>query len=220
MADYIPDADPDFNNWQTNFVSYLQTHQSRLGLSNAEMTSLIEVQSRWETAYEEHLNAQAAAQGARQQKDDSRQTWEQALRNQSRKLQSNENITNSDRATLGLTIPTGSRSTTGVPTSRPVVLIAETKPLSHTLRFFDENTPNRRAKPKGVMGAEVWIKIGDAPPNSSDDLQFLGLDTRTPYISEFDTEDGGKTAYYRLRWVNSKGEQGPWSDLVSASIAG
>ncbi|MGE0482388.1 MAG: hypothetical protein AB7Q17_18165, partial [Phycisphaerae bacterium] len=39
--------------------------------------------------------------------------------------------------------------------------------LLHTLRFSDESTPTRRRKPRGVLGAEVWVALanpGDAPP--------------------------------------------------------
>ncbi|MGQ0627317.1 MAG: hypothetical protein ACT4PL_04355 [Phycisphaerales bacterium] len=29
----------------------------------------------------------------------------------------------------------------------------------------------------------------------------------------------GKTAYYALRWVNTRGERGPWSDVTTATVA-
>lgn len=218
MADYIPSPDSDFNNWQINFVNYQQANKAELNVSDEEISTLIAAQSRWEISYEAHLKAQAAAQSARQQKDEDRHAWENAIRNQVRKLQASDTITNGQRAALGITIPESHRTPASVPTTRPVVIIAESKPLSHTVRFFDETTPNRRAKPAGVMGAEVWVKIGDAPPANTDELKFIGLDTRTPYVSEFDSADGGKTAYYRLRWVNPKGKPGPWSDIVSAPI--
>lgn len=220
MADYLPSPDAAFNNWQINFVNYLQNHPNNLDLDDEELAKLLAAQSQWETAYEGHLNAQSVAQSACQAKEDSRKAWEQEIRSQVRKLQSSDKVTNADRAALGITVPSDSRSSAGVPSSRPIVIVAESKPLSHTLHFFDENTPNRRAKPTGVMGAEVWVKVSDTPPKGSDDLQFLGLDTRTPYVSAFEDEDAGKTAYYRLRWVNRKGDQGPWSDVVSASILG
>jgi len=218
MPDYIPSPDNNFNNWQINFVSNLQTNKAELSVSDEDLATIIATQSRWETSYESHLNAQAAAQSARRQKDEDRQAWENEIRGQVRKLQASDTITNAQRAALGITVPESNRTPAGVPTTRPVVIIAETKPLSHTVRFFDEATPNRRAKPAGVMGAEVWVKIGDAPPTNTDELRFIGLDTRTPYVSEFESEDAGKTAYYRLRWVNPKGKPGPWSDIVSAPI--
>lgn len=44
------------------------------------------------------------------------------------------------------------------------------------------------------------------------------MDTRTPYMVDFPTEDGGKTAHYMLRSVTTTGEKGPWSQTGSATI--
>ena len=218
MPSYIPAADTDFNNWQQNFLNNLQTEAANLDITQEDLNALLTGQTAWESDYEAHLAAQSAAQSARQQKDDSRQAWENQLRAQVRKLQASETITNAQRAALGITVSDGSRAAIGAPTTRPLANIAATASLSHTVRFVDEATPTRRAKPNGVMGAEVWVAIGDAPPTNLDEMQFLGLDTRTPYVSEFDSEDIGKTAYYRLRWVNRRGEAGPWGDIISAAI--
>jgi hypothetical protein len=52
------------------------------------------------------------------------------------------------------------------------------------------------------------------------ELSFLALDSRTPYLAEYDGEDAGKTAHYMLRWVSARGEVGPWSVTVSATVGG
>ena len=44
------------------------------------------------------------------------------------------------------------------------------------------------------------------------------LDTRTPYTADYAGADAKKTAHYMLRWVNTKGEKGPWSETASATI--
>jgi hypothetical protein len=31
--------------------------------------------------------------------------------------------------------------------------------------------------------------------------------------------DGGKTAVYMVRWVNTQGEKGPWSEITTATVA-
>jgi hypothetical protein len=49
---------------------------------------------------------------------------------------------------------------------------------------------------------------------------FVALDTSTPYLLEHDAADAGKLAHYLLRWVNTRSETGPWSETVSATIAG
>lgn len=47
---------------------------------------------------------------------------------------------------------------------------------------------------------------------------FLALDTKTPYLADWTGADTGKVAHYMLRWVNTRGEKGPWSETVSAPI--
>jgi hypothetical protein len=46
------------------------------------------------------------------------------------------------------------------------------------------------------------------------------LDVANSYVAEFEGKDAGKTAYYMLRWVTTRGEKGPWSETVAATIAG
>jgi hypothetical protein len=50
---------------------------------------------------------------------------------------------------------------------------------------MDETTPDSRAKPEGVMDCEIWVKVGDPAPTDPDQLQFLGTDTRTPYVATY-----------------------------------
>jgi hypothetical protein len=45
-------------------------------------------------------------------------------------------------------------------------------------------------------------------------------DAASPYVAEFEGRDAGKTAYYVLRWVTTRGEKGLWSETVAATIAG
>jgi len=218
MADFIPGADNDFEPWQTNFVTYAQAHPQDLGLTPEQLATLTTGQTDWQNAYNTHLQAQTTAQSAHQQKDDIRSTFEQLVRTLARQLQSNPTVTNSQRVALGLTVSTGTRTATSIPTTRPLATLSNPGAYRHTINFVDESTPTRRAKPDGVMGAEIWVKVGDPAPKSPSELTFLGLDTQTPYIAEFEATDSGKTAYYQLRWVNRKGEQGPWSTLTSGMI--
>ena len=70
----------------------------------------------------------------------------------------------------------------------------------------------------GVMGAEVWVKVGDPAPVDPSELTFLSLDTRSPYTADYPGGDANKIAHYMLRWVNTRGDKGPWSETASATI--
>ena len=55
-------------------------------------------------------------------------------------------------------------------------------------------------------------------PATPSQCAFLTLDTRTPYRADWTGADAGKIAHYLLRWVSTRGEKGPWSETVSATI--
>ena len=71
-----------------------------------------------------------------------------------------------------------------------------------------------------MRGCQIWLKIGTTPPANQSELHYEATDTKTPQDVHFEVSDVGKTAYYWLRWENTKGETGPWSAMVSATITG
>jgi hypothetical protein len=216
--DYIPSADADFDGWQQNFYSYVNAHLAELGLVAADLAPLTASQTAWQNAYSSHNAAQAAASGARQGKDTARDSFESLTRAFVRRVQAQPTLTDAARAQMSITIPR-ERAAATPPATRPVVSVNTDQRLRHTVNFVDETTPTSKAKPDGVTGCEIWIKIGDAPSGPSQ-VTYLGTDTRTPYVAEFDETDAGKNAHYMLRWINNKGETGPWSQTVSATITG
>jgi len=222
MPDYIPGSDTEFQAWAANFITYANAHLVELGIGPPDMIPITNGQTDFDTKMAANFTAQQAAQSARQAKDDSRDILESAVRQLVRQLQASGNVDDAERAALGITIPDTIRTTlSGDITTRPIGMVDTSQRLRHEIRFSDEATPTRRAKPAGVMGCEIWVKVsavGEAAPSGADGLSFLSLDTASPYIAEYDGADGGKTAHYMLRWVKSSGEKGPWSETVSATI--
>jgi hypothetical protein len=220
--DYIPDRDGDFDSWVSNFVAYANANLANLGLVAGDLTPVTTAHTAWTTAYTAHVAAQATAQGARAGKDASRAALEAAIRPLVRRLQGAVGVvTDDEKAALGITVPDTTSTPVAAPTTRPVVTVDASQRLRHTIAFADEATPTRVAKPAGVMGAEIWVKIaplGDPPPSDPSTLTFLAVDTRTPYTLDFDGADGGKNAHYLVRWVNTRGQKGPWSETATATI--
>jgi len=104
--------------------------------------------------------------------------------------------------------------------------------LTHTLRLSaeprskpDEFTWTRRARPKGVLGAEVWLTLIDAgqpAPTDPNALAFLTMATKPSIRADFRSGDGGTNwggAVYMARWINTRGEKGPWSEITMATVA-
>ena len=135
-------------------------------------------------------------------------------------IQAKPAVTAESKQAIGITIADTTKTPVAVPTTAPVGRIEQPNRLEHNLHFADATTPTLKAKPAGVRGCQIWVKIGTTPPASVSELNYLATDTRTPYVAQFDAADAGKTAYYWLRWENTKGETGPWSSAVSATVTG
>lgn len=221
MADYIPSGDTAFDAWLENFVTTVTANAVALGLKEADLDGVTAARTAWLPAFAAHIAAQASAEGARQAKDQARAAVEGAVRPLVRVLQASAEVSDAERAQLGITVPDREPTPVGAPTTRPVATVDARQRLRHTVGFADEGTPTRKAKPAGVAGAEIWVSItnaGEPAPGDPEQYTFLALDTRTPYVAEFDAAEAGRTAHYILRWVSSRGERGPWSATASATI--
>ena len=73
-------------------------------------------------------------------------------------------------------------------------------------------------KPSGVRGVQFWRKIGDPVPVDESDLEFVSEFTRARMTLKYQMTQGGQTVYYQARWVSTRGETGPWGELVSATV--
>jgi hypothetical protein len=147
--------------------------------------------------------------------------YDKLIREVVRQIQANAKTSDAQRGALGITIADAIATPVGAPTTRPVVKVDFSNRLLHRIAFADERTPTRRTKPRGIMGAEVWVKVtalGEAPPTGPADLKFLLLATRSPAKVEYAGDQAGHTAHYMIRWLSRRGEPGPWSETASATV--
>lgn len=223
----FPDADADFNVHINNCITYLNVaaNKSRLVFTptaTANLTSatsfLSTATTGWNTVFPQSQNPAVRTKTITDNKNVLRDQIITNLRAVYDDIPKSI-LTQTDRDTLRLTVQSTSGTSTPTPTSRPVGQVDTSQRLQHTISFVDADTPTSRAKPEGVRGCQIWYKIG-SPAADQRELTFAATDTRSPYVLTFEGADAGKMVYYWLRWENTRGETGPWSDVVSATIPG
>ena len=219
-GDYIPPADADFDPYQGQCVGYITTNKTALGVSDAALAPVTAAKTAWDAAYPAHVAAQASVQGVTQTKKDARIAYEAALRPLIQQLQASPTVTDTQRQSMNIPVHSATRTAVGVPTTKPAATIDTSQHFSHTIDFRDAAAARSKAKPAGVMGCEIWVFIGDTPPADPSGYSFVALDTATPYLATYPGAQAGKKTNYLLRWVNTTGDKGPWSDTVSATIPG
>lgn len=218
--DYIPRPDAEFKEWLESFLEYVNVNFAALGLTIAENAELQAFGAAWLNAYQEQLDAETNLAAKTQSKVTAKSNLEPFVRQLVKAIQANRAVTNEQRAALQITIPDTIRTATPTPATRPMARIDNSQRLRHIHHFFDESTPSSKKKPDGVRGCEIWIKIGGPTPSGVEGFERETEDTRTPHTIDFDAADAGKLVHYIYRWVNTRGEFGPWSETVSATISG
>ena len=217
-ATKIPHGETEFLSWAAQFVNQVAAHPELYHLDAERIQELQSELTEFEDSMDNAVAARDASLAATRHKNDVREKFEDDVRVAVRMIQANNKVSDASRDAAGVHVHKSTRTPVHPPTTPPVGFVMASDRLEHTLSFSDSSTPTRRAKPAGVTGCEVYLFIGDDTPQSPSRYTFRLLATRTPQRIDFADEDAGKTANYLLRWVNTKGEHGPWSQIISATI--
>lgn len=218
----IPRADGGFAAYANHYYDAVEKFWNVQGLVETDLKPLKDALAAWNAAYPKHVAAQNAAEAARQTKDAAKRELERQIRPVSAFVQSYPKTTDADRAAIGISVRDTGGTPTPAPTSRPLLLIDAGNRLTHRLRLVDESTPTRAARPRGTLGAEVYLALvppREAPPADFASYKFVRTVTRGGAEVSFPSEQGGLSAAYLVRWVSATGEPGPWGETVTATVA-
>ena len=213
----IPKKDANFDVTADGITNKADENRNEWNLDNDWFDSVLDTRNRWKDKYSVYLPEATRTPLITFEKNEARRDFEKPLRLLVKNLQSNPKVTADDLRAMGIALPSGSRTPAPVPATYP-----EFTPDSSVIRrltvHFRNAGSDSNAKPKGVHGAEIRWAVLDTPPAGVATLANSSFDTRTPFTLEFDDAQRGKTVYFCLRWENTRGEKGPWSEIVSAIV--
>jgi hypothetical protein len=126
-------------------------------------------------------------------------------------------VTNADLSAMGLPERNESgNNPTPVEIHTPYVHAHAGEPRQVIVTFGVSETS--RAKPAGQHGMEFVYTVSDTPPVGIEELQISVFATRPPLILTFSESQRGKKLYFAVRWENTRGKKGPWSEIFSIII--
>jgi hypothetical protein len=126
-------------------------------------------------------------------------------------------ITVEDRVDLGLHVKDTTMTHHPVPKSRPEVDVEPAGKFEQRVTALNPAT-NKRAKPADAYGLRYAWQLGGEAPASPEDLPKSKFSRKTQERFSWDPSDQGKPVHYAAAYENSKGEQGPWSAVVSTVV--
>jgi hypothetical protein len=218
MARTISQKDSEFNDQQEVITSTVQKNLSLWGIDATWFTSFVLVaKGVWAVAWKAYLDPAQRTPLITFTKKKAREAYEKLLRQLVQILVSNPRVPDNDRRAMGIAIRDTTRTPNKPPKTFPEILI-DTSIIRCLIILFWDMGSKSKAKPHGVHGAEIRWAILDHPPVSVEELIHSNFDTRSPFELMFDESDRGKTVYFCLRWESTRGEKGPWSEIVMAII--
>jgi hypothetical protein len=214
----IPRKDSDFDIVQEIISTAANANSSLWNLDVEWLHSeLLPKKGEWAEAWAAYRNPATRTPLITFTKNEKRKSYQIPLRILVKGLQSNPKVTPDDLRNMRIAIPSNTRKPTPVPGSYPDYF-TDTAVMRRITVHFRDHGSDSAAKPYGVHGAEIRWDIRDTPPTEVDDLTKSAFDTHTPYTLEFEESQRGKTVWFCLRWENTKGEKGPWGELINAII--
>jgi hypothetical protein len=149
-----------------------------------------------------------------------RKTVEKDLRNYVQGMVvRNINVTDEDRRMMGLPIYDTTPTPVADPTGQAEAEIAY--PGRTQLRLIIQHIAGTPFNPKADYGYRIYYGLyehGDTPPVSGIELHESRFTRQKKVLFSFTPADSGKTAFFAIRYENSKGKTGPWGPLFSAII--
>ena len=221
QRDYIPSAEEDFNEFQAEFEELLVSDGPGWGVPPGKITDVSNARLDWEPKYAAGKDEADPKSSQRQTKNDARKAYTALIRSVvNQYLRNNPAVENDDRVALGLNVPDTTRTRKPVPDHAPKQTVDKIDHLLHKLRITDPANPSSRKKPEGVARINVYRFIGEqsATPVLAE-YTFVGASTKFLYKSSFEDTQIGKKAWYISQYENTRGERGPVSVPVSATIA-
>jgi hypothetical protein len=213
----VPTTDTDFNDVQAVIAEKVAANIINWGIDpNWFNNTFLPARQKWERAWIPYKDKSQRTPLITFEKNQARKEYEPHLRLLVKNLEINTLVTNEERASMGI-LPPKPRTPVSVPTSRPSLYIKTDMPTEITIDFRDYESTSR-AKPAGVHGIEIKYAMLDFQPKDPEELIHSVFDTRSPYTLKFNGHDRGKTVYIAGRWENTKGEKGPWCDIITVII--
>jgi hypothetical protein len=216
--DYIPEADGKFSVWVKILFGAVVQNAEAWKIEGAAFAGILAMIERFETAFAKASEPNRGRADV-MAKNEARDVLKVAVRKFVKEyLAFNSAISDEEREGSGLPVYKRVRTPAPVAKEAPEAEVDISRVGRVSIHFFERGGNHKKSKPEGQHGAEIaWI-ISDVPPGRWEELIHSTVDTRSPFTLVFENDQRGKRVYFALRWENTRGEKGPWGNILCAVI--
>jgi len=220
MSDsFIPRSDANALIWFQGFSSGVSANWAALQLAESDSILIADAVQEFADALVVSTTPGSRTQETVNIKDTKRNSVEELCRQYAIDITYNSGIDDSLKIAIGVRPVNNSREAVHCPQTVPLLNIVASTPGSQTVTFADALDPNKRARPIGAIGLQLYRYIGDEATEDEDLCTFVGMFTRSPIAVEYNSADDGRMATFVAKWVGTRGDTSPFSLPISMRIA-
>jgi hypothetical protein len=195
-----------------------------LGIAPGFVARVTAAYADWQVKYVAHQTAQNAARTAAQNKDESRETAKNVVRDLAGMFQKHPDMTDGQRATLKLTVPDTELTPRPPISTVPIVGFKNLRGgiLEVWVRVEEDQTrPSMHDAADAVEVRYILVPVGEMPPEKPGSCPETQNSKKAQFKINAGIENAGKRFYGFFRWVNQSNpaNSGPWSDAQTVVIS-
>ena len=227
----IPRTDAEFYNYINIVIPYLNANKARLATTPAATAALTSVTALlstavtgWNAVYPQTQNQATATASLRSSKNLLNDQITAQLRTIFDDIPRSV-LTQVDRDTLNMPLPSTTRTAAPIPAEKPSIAIGLREHLSVTLTIVDSSHPQAAGKPADADAIEIdgafLPASATAPAGFPQEADFRHLTTtgRSTYTRTYAQDQMRGTEYLRARYLNRRNEPGGWSEIVQVVVS-
>jgi hypothetical protein len=218
LAPYIPPKDADLLSFVNNFTTLIDAAPATYGLTPAD-AAIIDAAIAPFVADMDLVNSPSTKTAAVvSQKDTDKVNMLNVIRPYCQQISNNPGVASTDKIALALNPKTSTPSPIVAPVSNPILNLLSQLPGVINLTYRDSLTsPTSKAKPYGVIACMLYGRQSDTPIVDPTLLIHQDTMTKSPFQFTFpDPSLVGKTWYFAAVWQIRKGDQSPFSPILTA----
>ena len=216
--DYIPRNDVKLIEWSKNMIEYADAHSQAFQAPKPSALMRTQLEDLEQCVAKCHSPNAGKIDVA--QKNETKRAFVKECRGYVQGfLARNPYVSDIDRHNMQIAVHDTTHTTVPVPEGKAE---ADIQFISRAqLQLILKHVPGSPVDVRAEHGFRIFYGVynaHDVQPVSGKDLRESMFTRHKKVLFDFQPEDVGKTAYFCIRYENSKGQTGPWGQMVSTLI--
>jgi hypothetical protein len=206
-------------NWLANFATLLTANPPLYGQTSGVAASVQASNDAWQAAYAKVTSPSTKTPDTVGAKNSQTVSTLAIVRPVAQQISLNAAVATSDKIAIGVNPRTSTPQPITPPSTYPALSIRGGAHLQLYVQYRDSAaTPSVKSKPYGVQSVQFAFVTSATPITDVTLLTRRVALTKSPYLLQLDSADGGKQLYFAAQYLLKNGKTSGWSPIGNFTV--